>query len=40
MICRRPATFMVDMAETANILHNASDRSLVLPDEIGRHRHL
>ena len=28
--------FMVEMMETANILHNASDRSLVLMDEIGR----
>ncbi len=33
---RGQSTFMVEMNETSSILHGASDRSLVLLDEIGR----
>ncbi|HZP47301.1 MAG TPA: DNA mismatch repair protein MutS [Vicinamibacterales bacterium] len=35
-IARGHSTFMVEMQETANILHHASSRSLVVLDEIGR----
>ncbi|MEZ5462387.1 DNA mismatch repair protein MutS [Dokdonella sp.] len=35
-LSRGQSTFMVEMSETANILHNASEQSLVLMDEIGR----
>jgi DNA mismatch repair protein MutS len=35
-LVRGQSTFMVEMAETSAILHTATDRSLVLLDEIGR----
>jgi DNA mismatch repair protein MutS len=35
-LARGQSTFMVEMNETANIINNASERSLVILDEVGR----
>ncbi len=35
-LLRGQSTFMVEMTETANIVNNATDRSLVVLDEVGR----
>ncbi len=35
-LARGQSTFLVEMVETANIVHNATEQSLVLLDEVGR----
>ncbi|UCD93746.1 MAG: DNA mismatch repair protein MutS [Candidatus Zixiibacteriota bacterium] len=35
-LARGQSTFLVEMIETTNILHNATERSLILLDEVGR----
>ena len=35
-LARGQSTFLVEMVETSNIMHNATERSLILLDEVGR----
>ncbi|MBN2227803.1 MAG: DNA mismatch repair protein MutS [candidate division Zixibacteria bacterium] len=35
-LARGQSTFLVEMIETSNILHNATEKSLILLDEVGR----
>lgn len=34
------STFFVELSETANIIHHATGRSLVILDELGKHGHM